>query len=89
MVKYKNTERKVDLYDIGNGLTLMNIIWKNGEGKMMSIGTYIGAERNGFSCVGHTEGLDEPGVLFNYSRYVKMIEANMSYYMDAFFTNIK
>lgn len=89
MIKYKNTERKVDLYDIGNGLTLMNIIWKNGEGKMMSIDTYIGAERNGFACVGHTEGLDEPGVLFNYSGYVKMIEANMPYYMDAFFTNIK
>lgn len=39
MVKYKNTERKVDLHDIGNGLTLMNIILKNQEGKMMSIDT--------------------------------------------------
>ena len=89
MIKYKTSERKVDLYDIGNGLTLMNVILKNQDGKMMSIDTYIGAERNGFSCVGHTEGLDEPGVIFNYARYVRMIEATLSHYLDAFFTNIK
>lgn len=85
----KKGERKVDLYDIGNGLTLMNTILKNQDGKMTAIDTYIGTERNGFSCVGHTEGLDEPVVLFCYSRYVRMIEANLSYYLDAFFTNIK
>lgn len=85
----KAGERKVDLYDIGNGLTLMNTILKNQDGKMTAIDTYIGTERNGFSCVGHTEGLDEPGVFFCYSRYVRMIEANLSYYLDAFFTNIK
>ena len=28
MIKYKTTERKVDLYDIGDGLTLMNVILK-------------------------------------------------------------
>ena len=56
---------------------------------MMSIDTYIGADRNGFSCVGHTEGLDEPGVIFSYARYVRMIEANLPHYLDAFFTNIK
>lgn len=89
MKKYKNTERKIDLYDIGNGLTLMNIIWKNQEGKMSTINTYIGAEKNGFSCVGHTEDLDKPGVLFSYSQYVKMIEANLPSYLDVFFTNIK
>lgn len=89
MIKYKASERKVDLYNIGDGLTLMNIILKNQDGKMMSIDTYIGADRNGFSCVGHTEGLDESGVIFSYARYVRMIEANLPYYLDAFFTNIK
>ena len=89
MIKYKNTERKVDLYDIGNGLTLMNIILKDQDGKMMSIDTYIGADGNGFSCVGHTEGLNKSGVEFSYARYVKMIQANLPYYIDAFFTNIK
>lgn len=89
MIKYKASERKVDLYNIGDGLTLMNIILKNQDGKMMSIDTYIGADRNGFSCVGHTEGLDEPGVIFSYARYVRMIEENLPYYLEAFFTNIK
>ena len=89
MLKYKTVERKADLYDIGNGLTLMNIIMKNQDGKMSAIDTYIGADRNGFSCVGHTEGLDEPGVVFSYTRYIRMIEANLEYYLEAFFTNIK
>ncbi len=56
---------------------------------MMSIDIYIGAEGNGFSCVGHTHGLDELGVIFSYGKYVRMIEANLSYYLDAFFANIK
>lgn len=89
MLKYKAGERKVELYDIGNGLTLMNIIMKNQDGKMSAIDPYIGADRNGFSCVGHTEGLDEPGVIFSYARYIRMIEANIEYYLEAFFTNIK
>ena len=48
MIKYKASERKVDLYDIGDGLTLININLKNQDGQMMSIDTYIGADRNGF-----------------------------------------
>ena len=88
MRKYKASERKVDLYDIGDGLTLMNVIEKNPEGKIASIGTYIGAERNGFSCVGYADNLDGPGVRFNYAWYVRTIEANLDYYLDAFFTNI-
>ena len=70
MIKYKTSERKVDLYDIGDGLTLMNVILKNEDGKMRSIDTYIGTDRNGFSCVGHTEGLDEPGVIFSYPEHL-------------------
>ncbi len=88
MRKYKTSERRVDLFDIGDGLTLMNVILKNEEGKMMAIDTYIGAERNGFSCVGHAEGLDEPGAVFSYAGYNRMIGANLSYYLDAFWTNI-
>ena len=33
MNKYTSSERKVDLYDIGDGLTLMNIVTKNEAGK--------------------------------------------------------
>ena len=87
MQKYKSNERRIDLYDIGNGLTLMNIIQKNQDGKMQSIDTYIGIENNGFSCVGHTEGLDEPGVLFSYAQYVRMMEANLPGLIDIFYSN--
>ena len=66
----------------------MNIITKNSDGKMQAIDTYIGPEGNGFSCVGHTEGLDEPGVIFSYARYNQMIEANLSTYLEVFYSNI-
>ena len=49
MIKYKASQRRVDLYDIGDGLTLMNIIVKNDEGKMQEIHSYIGQEGNSFS----------------------------------------
>ncbi len=88
MRKYKSNERRIDLYDIGNGLTLMNIILKNQNGQMESIDTYIGIENNGFSCVGHTEGLDEPGVIFSYAQYVRMIEANLPCYINIFYSNM-
>lgn len=89
MKKYTASQRRTDLYDIGNGLTLMNIITKNSDGKMQAIDTYIGAESNGFSCVGHTKGLDEPGVIFSYAYYIRMIEANLSSYLEVFFNNIR
>ncbi len=88
MLKFKTSERRIDLYDIEDGLTLMNIIIKNQDGKMMAIDTYIGIEGNGFSCVGHTEGLDQPGVIFSYAGYIRTIEANLSTYRDIFFSNI-
>lgn len=89
MKKYTSGEKKTDLYDIGEGLTLMNILSKNGEGKLERIDTYIGVESDGFAKVGQTEGLSEPGVLFHYSDYVKMISANRDTFVQAFLTNIQ
>lgn len=37
-------QKRIDMYDIGNGLTLMNVINKNENGKMRQITTYIGIE---------------------------------------------
>lgn len=88
MIKYKASQRRVDLYDIGDGLTLMNIILKNDAGKMQEVHSYIGQEGNVFSCVGHTEGLDEPGVIFSYTTYVRMLEANLPALLDCFYSNI-
>ena len=85
MKKYKASQRKVDLYDLGDGLTLMNIIVNNDTGKIREIDTYIGEDIKGFSFVGHSEGLDTPGVIFNYAKYVKMIEANLESYLNAYY----
>lgn len=49
----KYTQKRIDMYDIGDGLTLMNVIDKNEAGKMHQITTYIGIEGNGFVCVGN------------------------------------
>ena len=85
MFKSKSSERKVDMFDISDGLTLMNIIEKNQNGQIMSVDTYIGTDRDRFCCVGHTEGLDQPGVQFNYSKYVKLIQANLQRYLNIYY----
>ena len=85
MIKYKSSERKIDMYDISDGLTLMNIIEKNQNGQVKSVDTYIGAERDRFCCVGHTEGLDQPVVVFIYSKYVKLIQANLQRYLNIYY----
>ena len=51
VIIYKDSERKVDMFDIGDGLTLMNIIDKNQNRQIKSVDTYIGAKRERFYCV--------------------------------------
>lgn len=57
----KLTQKRIDMYDIGDGLNLMNVISKNEAGKMHQITTYIGMEGNGFVCVGNADELDARG----------------------------
>ena len=85
MFKSKSSERKVDMFDISDGLTLMNIIKENHDGQIQSVDTYIGAEMDGFCCVGHVEELDQPGVIFSYSKYVKLIQANLQRYLNIYY----
>lgn len=85
MIKYKSSEREVDMFDIGDGLILMNIIEKNQDGQIKSVDTYIGADREHFSCVGHKEGLDGPEVQFDYTKYVKLIQANLQHYLNIYY----
>ena len=85
VIQYKNSERKVDMFDIGDGLTLMNIIEINQNGQIKSVDTYIGAEKDRFYCVGHVDGLDQPGAQFNYSKYVKLIQANLQRYINIYY----
>jgi hypothetical protein len=75
--------------EIGDGLTLMNIVTKNVSGKIKAVHTYIGYEGNGFACVSHAEGLDQPGVIYRYSNHVKMLKANLPILLECFWYNIK
>ncbi len=83
----KLTQKRIDMYDIGDGLNLMNVISKNEAGKMYQITTYIGMEGNGFVCVGNADELDAPGVIFGYQSYVRQQEAMLPYLIDIFKTN--
>lgn len=39
------------------------------DGKLSRVDTYVGTEEDGFSHVGYTEGLDQPGVIGGYREY--------------------
>lgn len=83
----KYAQKRIDMYDIGNGLTLMNVINKNENGKLHQITTYIGIEGNGFVCVGNANDLDAPGTIFSYQTYVREQEAMLPVLRDIFETN--
>lgn len=83
----KQSQKRVDTYDIGDGLVLMNVITKNEAGKMHQITTYIGIEGNGFVCVGNANDLDAPGSLFSYQSYIKMQKVNLPILKDIFRSN--
>lgn len=83
----KLPQKRIDIYDIGNDLKLMNVISKNDSGKMNQITTYIGIEGNGFVCVGNVNELDEPGVIFSYQSYVREQKAMLPVLIDIFKTN--
>ena len=83
----KLVQKRIDMYDIGDGLNLMNVINKNEAEKMHQITTYIGIEGNGFVCVGNADELDTPGAIFSYRSYVRQQEVMLSYLIDIFKTN--
>ena len=83
----KLSQKRIDVYDIGDGLTLMNVINKNENGKMHQITTYIGIEGNGFVCVGNANDLDAPGTIFSYQYYVREQQAMIPVLIDIFETN--
>ena len=83
----KESKKRINMYNIGNGLTLMNVINKNNSGKMCHITTYIGIEGNGFVCVGNANDLDAPGAIFSYQSYGRMQEANLPMLIDIFEKN--
>ena len=83
----KLSQKRINMYDIGDGLTLMNVINKNENGKMHQITTYIGIEGNGFACVGNANDLDAPGTIFSYQPYVREQQSMIPVLIDIFETN--
>lgn len=83
----KQSNKRVDLYDIDDELVLMNIILKNESGRIHQIDTYIGIEANGFVCVGNANELDAPGAIFSYQSFVRKQQAMMPVLIDIFETN--
>ena len=83
----KLSQKRIDMYDIGDGLTLMNVINKNENGKIHQVTTYIGLEGNGFVCVGNANDLDMPGAIFSYQSYVRGQQAMLPVLIDIFETN--
>lgn len=83
----KLSQNRIEMYDIGDGLNLMNVISKNENGKMHQITTYIGIEGNGFVCVGNAKDLDAPGAIFSYQSYIRTQESMLPVLIDIFETN--
>ena len=88
MEKYKPAEKKSDIYDIGDGLILLNIQTKNAEGVLDRVDTYIGMDGIGFCPVGVVENISSPGYVFSYPSFVRMQFGLVAEYKRIFWENL-
>ena len=85
----KNKLKKVDIYDIGDGLELLNVCIKNEEGKLEQIDTFVGNhDRQEYVSVGTAKELSDPGTVFSYASYVKMQKMNIKIYKEFYRDNL-
>ena len=88
MEKYKPAEKKSDIYDIGDGLILLNIQTKNAEGVLDRVDTYIGMDGIGFCPVGVVENISSPGYVFSYPSFVRIQSGLEAEYKRIFWENL-
>ncbi len=89
MKKYKSSERRVDLYDIGDGMLLMNVVSKNDAGKIESIYMYVGYDDGTeFLRVGIAEDLASFGSRFNYAAFMRGVNQRLGLYKSVFESNL-
>ena len=89
MNKYKSSEKRADLYDIGDGLMLMNIVSKNDAGKIESVYMYIGYDDGTeFLRVGIAEDLASFGSRFNYAAFMRGVSQRLGLYKSVFESNL-
>ena len=87
MKKFLAKNKKIDYFDIGNGLKLMNILTKTDSGELDRVDTFIGSEEEGFSHGGVVEDVSEPCTIFSYAQFLKMVEYNLGVYLQIFERN--
>ena len=88
MEKYKPTEKKSDIYDIGDGLILLNIQTKTAGGVLDRVDTYLGMDGIGFCPVGVVEKIASPGYVFSYPSFVRMQSGLVEEYKRIFWENL-
>lgn len=88
MEKFKPAEKKSDIYDIGDGLILLNIQTKNAEGVLDRVDTYLGMDGIGFCPVGVVENISSPGNIFSYPSFVRMQSGLVEEYKRIFWDNL-
>lgn len=88
MEKFKPTEKKSDIYDIGDGLILLNILTKTTEGVLDRVDTYLGMDGIGFCPVGVVKNISSPGNIFSYPGVVRMQSGLVEEYKRIFGDNL-
>ncbi len=69
----KSKAQKVDIYDIGDGLELLNVCVRNADDQLDHIATCIGRyDSTEYISVGNAKGLAEPGAIFSYSSFPRL-----------------
>ncbi len=86
----KSKTKKADIYDIGDGLELLNICVRNAEGDLDHIATFIGSnDSTEYILVGNEDGLSNPGAVFSYSSFVNMQGKQIELYKQIYADNMK
>ncbi len=86
----KSKTKTANIYDIGDGLELINVCVKDpSTGKLDRVNTFIGNHnRQEYLSVAGTKGLSEPGVIFSYSSYVREQEMLIPLYKQIYQDNL-
>lgn len=68
MRKLTASEKAIVYYELSDGWYMLHIKTKV-NGTLSRVDTYVGTEEDGYSHVGYTEGLDNPGVIGGFREY--------------------
>ena len=81
MREFAALQKKTDIFEVGNGVVLVNVLTENKDGKLEQIDTYIGAEGKKALRVKGAYGLDVTEIQFDYNRYMSGMLGYIETYM--------